>query len=172
LGAQNQRLPNDPERGALLQRNAGMAKKIVTGSLTLARPSSSALQRSTSYRDVILTLEEEIKTAAEAGDAERVVELTKHVTELMEKGLLPNLTKARSLISGGSPDEEKLFELRNFADRMTKDIDAAIKGRGDVSAKASVEAELKRLSSLRADVKKVLLNPELNAHQDAGGAPK
>jgi hypothetical protein len=151
LGAQDPRTgPNKDQRAALLQRNYGVAERLVDGSLQLAKTSSS-LERSASYDEIIRKLEEEIKQAAQAGDAERVAELTDHLSHLINKGLLPNLEKARHVISANSPDEESLFKLRDLARRMTIEIADTV-AHSTVAGKPEVQAKLNDLRAAREQV--------------------
>jgi len=153
LGAQDPRTgPNVQERAKLLQRNYGVAEQLVKSSLTLAKTSSS-LDRSTSYDEIIRTLEKEIKEAAQAGDAERVAELTDHLSRLMNEGLLPNLQKARQVISANSPDEKSLFDLRDLARRMTEEIADKL-AHSAVGGKPEVQAKLKDLRAAREQVER------------------
>jgi hypothetical protein len=151
LGAQDPRTgPSARQRAELLQRNYGVAERLVDGSLALAKTSSS-LDRSTSYDEIIRTLEKEIKEAAQAGDAERVAELTDHLSRLMNEGLLPNLQKARQVISANSPDEKSLFDLRDLARRMTVEIADTV-AHSTVADKPEVRAKLNDLRAAREQV--------------------
>jgi hypothetical protein len=151
LGAQDPRTALERrQRAELLQRNFGVAAQLVDGSLALAKTSSS-LERSTSYDEIIRTLEKEIKDAARAGDAERVAELTGHLSHLMNQGLLPNLEKARRVISANSPDEKSLFDLRDLARRMTHEIADTV-AHSSVADKPEVQAKLQDLRAAREQV--------------------
>ena len=153
LGAQDPRAPlKASQRAELLQRNFGVAERLVDGSLQLAKTSSS-LERSTSYDDIIRSLEKEIKQAAQAGDAERVAELTGHLSRLVNEGLLPNLDKARRVISANSPDEKSLFDLRDLARRMTDDIDNSV-AHSTVAGNSEVQMKLKDLRDAREQVER------------------
>jgi len=153
LGAQDPRTgPSARQRAALLQRNYGVAERLVDGSLALAKTSSS-LDRSTSYDAIIRNLEEEIKKAAQAGDAERVAELTDHLARLMNEGLLPNVEKARQVISANSPDEKSLFDLRDLARRMTDEIADTI-AHSTVAGTPEVQTKLKDLRQAREQVER------------------
>lgn|SRR5262245_8250589 len=150
--------PRPDQMLQLVQRNQNLYKKLVGGSLTLAKMSSSPLARSESYDAVIRELEEEIKRAAQAGEAGRVAELTRHMTDVLEKGLTPNLQKARKLISEGSPDEKKLLDLRGLTQRMTGELGQEI-AKSSVANSAKVKELLEALEAARQKVEKAVEPP-------------
>ena|SRR5947209_696600 len=149
------RTPEAREQLQLVQRNQNLYRKLTDGSLTLARKASSPLARSESYDAVIRALEEEIKAAAQAGDAGRVAELGGHLHRVVAEGLVPNLQKARKLVSEGSPDEERLFRLRGLTQRMTGEVGQEI-AKSKAAGSAEVQKLLADLNAARGQVEKAV----------------
>ncbi len=115
------------QRIKLFEKNASIIDKLLDGSLKLAKSTNEPLQASDSYRQTLLELEDQIKKAAGHGDRSRVRELSGCLNNLMNRGFLPALGKARKRVSLGHPDEKQLFELRDVADWITNDLEKNIR---------------------------------------------
>jgi hypothetical protein len=60
------------------------------------------------------------------GDKNRLAELSDHLKSLSARGLLPTVGAARENISQNHPNEPRLFEVRDTAERIFGDLQLAI----------------------------------------------
>jgi hypothetical protein len=72
---------------------------------------------------------------------------------MLEKGLVPNLEKARKLASPGSNEELKLRNLRDLTNRMSGEVEKAIAA-SRIGKSAEVLAVLGALKANREQVEK------------------
>jgi hypothetical protein len=67
-------------------------------------------------------LADEIKQAADDHDADRAIELGRHLQELLKNGVAVNLTKERRLVLKGSAREKALNYVKDVSEKITEPL--------------------------------------------------
>ena len=100
------------DRLRLLHANRGLLEDLLDRGLKLG-DASGKLDRAEECRLALGTLTDALNRATEepAIDADRVAELTDHLTELVQSGLAPTLAEARAKVNIGSPGKEQLDRI-------------------------------------------------------------
>lgn len=117
--------PTAAQKAQLFQKNYTLIEKLVDNSLKLTKQ-TDPLSRSENFRSTFLEMEQQILGALREGDKNRLAELSDHLKSLSERGLLPTVGKARENISQNHPNEPRLFEVRDTAERIFGDLQLAI----------------------------------------------
>jgi len=104
------------DRLRLLHANRGLLEDLLGRGLKLGT-ASGKLDRAEECRLTLATLTDAVNRATEepAVDADRVAELTDHLTELVQSGLVPTLAQAREGVRAGSPGAEQLAKIETAA---------------------------------------------------------
>lgn len=97
----------------LFQRNRAMIQSLIESSLEITDKSGDYIQRSRSYRKVILEFQQELSSAADSDDAARLAELGTHLDTVMRQGLAPSLVKAHRQIGPDGTGRRDLHEIRD-----------------------------------------------------------
>lgn len=98
----------------LFQKNRTMIQMLVDSSLEISDKSGSYIDRSRSYRKVIMEFQKELVTSANGSDAGRVAEIGKHLDTVMRQGLAPSLQAAHRQIGPKGTGREDLVEIRDY----------------------------------------------------------
>src|SRR5262245_9905192 len=96
------------ERAERLHRNRGLIQDLVQGSLHLAA-ADDPLRRADECSELADRLAWEVGEAAAQHEHERAAELSRHLNDLLKKGVATNLTAARKRIPLGSAEEATLY---------------------------------------------------------------
>jgi hypothetical protein len=107
-----------PERILQAQRNQRLVDKLVDGGLNLARE-TDRIKRAEYCNNLAKSLADEIKQAADDHDGDRVVELGRHLQELLKNGVAANLGKERRQVVAGSAREKDLARVKDESDGLT-----------------------------------------------------
>ena len=104
------------DRLRLLHANRGLLEDLLDRGVKLG-DASGKLDRADECRKALGTLTDALNRATEepALDADRVAELTDHLTELVQSGLAPTLAEARARVRAGSPGAEQLAKIESAA---------------------------------------------------------
>ena len=104
------------DRLRLLQANRDLLEDLLDRGLKLDA-ASTQLDRADQCRLALGTLTDALNRATEepAVDADRVAELTDHLTELVQSGLAPTLAGARAKVQAASPGKEQLTRIETAA---------------------------------------------------------
>lgn len=122
----------------LLKANRTLIGHLVDHGLDLA-DADTPLQKARECRKTAQSLANELQLAADAQDADRVVELTGHFFIVMRDALVPNLDEAKRTIHPDSPDAAELKKLREKAAADLDAVRAAIPTTGKVGDNAKVK---------------------------------
>ena len=104
------------DRLRLLHANRSLLEDLLDRGVKLG-DASGKLDRADECRLALGTLTDALNRATEepAVDADRVAELTDHLTELVQSGLAPTLAEARARVRAGSPGAEQLAKIEAAA---------------------------------------------------------
>ena len=104
------------DRLRLLHANRDLLEDLLDRGLKLDA-ASTQLDRADQCRLALGTLTDALNRATEepAVDADRVAELTDHLTELVQSGLAPTLAAARAKVQARSPGKEQLTRIETAA---------------------------------------------------------
>ena len=97
----------------MFQRNRVMIQTLVDSSVEISAMSGDYLQRSRSYRKVIMKFENELTDAANGNDAGRIAEIGKHLNTVMRQGLAPSLQAAVRQVGADGTGQKDLREIRD-----------------------------------------------------------
>jgi hypothetical protein len=130
------------ERAERLQRNLGLISALVDGSLSLAAE-DDPLRRAEHCNTIANHFAKEINEATERRNVPRVLELGRHLHQLLEVGVGSNLSRARGGIPPGSAEEKKLLELRQGAAQLVGELEDQLQQAvtGDPQAENQAEME-------------------------------
>jgi hypothetical protein len=132
----------------LLRENHRLLGALVEHGVRLA-DADTALQRADAAHAAAQRLGEELRTAAGAGDADRVAEMSMHLDTLLGGALEPTIKDAREQIPSGSDEAKRLRELY---DRVVRELDAtrgAVPAGGAVGDSAEAKSARGRLATAR-----------------------
>ena len=101
----------------LFQRNRAMIQTLVDSSVEITAQSGDYVQRSKSYRKVIMEFQKELNDAADGSDATRIAELGKHLDTVMRRGLAPSLQRA---VDQEGPNGTRRKDLDEIRDRTVE----------------------------------------------------
>lgn len=121
-GAQTANPRNAAEDLRLLRKNATLLEELIDRSVGVG-DATNTLERIEECRKATITLRVALRDAAEApnADADRVAELSGHLTTIVTDGLIYNLDEAQRTIPPGSPDFPRLRAARKQAlDELTR----------------------------------------------------
>jgi hypothetical protein len=96
----------------LFQKNRGMIQTLVDSSLKISQ-SGDYIERSRSYRKVVMQFQKELDQAAGDTDASRIAELGKHLDTVLRQGLAPSLREANRSIPAGGTGRDDLIDIRD-----------------------------------------------------------
>jgi hypothetical protein len=113
-GAQTANPRNAADDLRLLQKNMALLEELIDQSVKVG-DSTNTLERIEECRKATITLRIALRDAAESSDADRVVELSGHLTTIVSDGLAYNLDEAQRTIPPGSPDFPRLQAARKQA---------------------------------------------------------
>jgi hypothetical protein len=97
----------------LFKQNRAMIQSLVESSVEITNVSGDYLQRSKSYRKVVMKFQEELNNAAEGSDPGRVAELGEHLDSVLRQGLVPSMQKAARQAGPNGTSKEELQEMSN-----------------------------------------------------------
>jgi hypothetical protein len=103
VGAQG---PDYAVRGKLYEKNRDVIERLVLQTVESSKTPNDHLKRADAYYPVLYQFSVEIQKANQAREANRVNELTGHLTVLLKDGLAPTLDKAKKQVEGGSGVEQ------------------------------------------------------------------
>jgi len=151
VGAQGPDALEPGQRRELYKKNRPVIEALVLQTVESSKTPSDHLKRADAYYPVLYQFSVEIQTANQAREANRVTELTGHLTVLLKDGLAPTLDKAKKQVEGGSgverfPDVKK--NLLAQIDALGKQLDPAS------PAGASLEAAKEKVDSITIPEKK------------------
>src|SRR5262249_9849331 len=114
--------PPENDRALRLQRNLGLIKVLVDGSVNLANE-EDPLRRAGHCKTIADRMGDEIRWAAESHDAPRAIELGRYLHRVLDDGLALNLGRARKGIPQGSAEERQMRELQTGAAGLVADLE-------------------------------------------------
>jgi hypothetical protein len=117
--------PSAVEQAQLLHRNRELLEALVDGGVGLAQE-SAYLERAGRCQFMAVKLKDEIRQAAGRDERARAAELAGHLGRLIEQGMVPNLREARKTIKPGSQEEPRLFDLRDQANALLRQVGEAL----------------------------------------------
>jgi hypothetical protein len=123
--ADSQGGPSAAARAELLRRDRALIEHVVTNSIRLAG-APDPLNRADACGELVGQLAEEIRSANLAGDTERVVELSQHLSVVVKLGFVANLTAARSAIPSGSNEEPRLQKVHDQITKKMQELEDAL----------------------------------------------
>jgi hypothetical protein len=154
VGAQGPKALMPQQRAELYKKNRPMIERLVEKTVESSRTPSNHLKRADSYYKVLFDFSKEIKAAREANDADRVAELTNHLTYLLDEGLAPTLGDARAQAEDGTSKED----YEQIRDGLLAQVAALLDVLNDrpegEKAKKSLEGAKTRLHAITGPKKK------------------
>jgi hypothetical protein len=148
VGAQG---PEPSLRKKLYEKNRPVIERLVEQTIESSKTPNDHLKRADTYHKVLLHFNKQIANARDEGDADRVAELSEHLTTLVEKGLAPTLDKAKRQVEGGSNQEEFPTVKRN----LVAQLDVLIKQLAEEpSARTSLEGAKDKVNAITIPEKK------------------
>jgi len=133
----------------LLHRNRTLYQAAVKSGLEVTSQ-FDPLERAHSTTLLARQLSDEIKSAAKEQDSDRAAELCRHLVRLVDQGVTPNLSQARSRIPAGSEAERLLLQRRDEVLEVLKPLEETL--RNQFKSSKEVDAVLRELSAGRAKV--------------------
>jgi len=106
VGAQGPDALRADQRGKLYTKNRPVIERLVSQTVESSKTPNDHLKRADTYHKVLLEFDGKIKEARNAGDTDRVTELSAHLTTLVDKGLAPTLVKAKRQLEDGSNQDD------------------------------------------------------------------
>jgi hypothetical protein len=145
VGAQGSKALLPQQRAELYKKNRPMIERLVEKTVESSQTPNNHLKRADSYYKVLFDFGKEIKAAREANDADRVAELTTHLTILLDEGLAPTLGQARAQAEDGSNKED----YERIRDGLLAQVGALLEVLNDrPEAKKSLEGAKTRLHAI------------------------
>jgi hypothetical protein len=152
-GAQHPAPPLSAEdRLRLLKTNATLIDNLVREGVELSKAGLPE-DRAARCRGASLALANEIREAARAENAERVVELTGLFHNLVRDGLVPTINDGLKSVPPQSPSAVKLREVRGLAVSDVTNVKSAIPSTGKLGDNQQVREALKNLDELAEALK-------------------
>ena len=106
VGAQGPKSLTPKQKAELFAKNRDVIEKVVTQTIVSSKSPNDPLKRAKSYYDLLFHFSQQIKSAGESRDSDRVKELTSHLNTLIEQGLAPTMQKAKVQLEQGTGVEE------------------------------------------------------------------
>jgi len=145
VGAQGPKALLPQQRAELYKKNRPMIERLVEKTVESSHTPGNHLKRADSYYKVLFDFGKEIKAAREANDADRVAELTGHLTQLLDEGLAPTLAQARVQAAEGTGKED----YERIRDGLLAQVGALLEVLDDrPEAKKSLEGAKSRLHAI------------------------
>lgn len=130
--------PTAAEQLRLFTKNRDLLEGLVEHTVALANadtPVAKVRACHASARDVGRAL----KDAADRDDADRIAELSEHLTAVIRHGLAPTIGAARDVIPAGTPAAKELQEVSALAADDAKAFELAIPALGKAGASGRVK---------------------------------
>jgi hypothetical protein len=150
VGAQSPAALRPDQRGELYRMNRPVIERLIDETVEGSRSPNDHLKRADSYYQVLREFSFQIREAEKQGNAERVAELTGHLTALVDQGLAPSLVKAKRQVEGGSGQEE----FPGTRNNLVAQINALLEQLKEPSARASLEGARSKVNSITIPEKK------------------
>jgi hypothetical protein len=96
----------------LFARHRVMIAALVDGSIEIAA-TGDQIQRSRSYRKIVMEFQKSLDQAAGEEDPGRVAELGKHLDTILRRGLAPSLQEANRQVGPKGTGRDDLIDLRD-----------------------------------------------------------
>ena len=125
------------EQLKLFQSNRELLENLVEHSVDLAN-ADTPLAKIKACHESTKDLGRAIKDAADRDDADRVAELSEHLTAVIHHGLVPTIDDARTTVPMGTQAEKELFELTSLATQDAERFELAIPALGKVGTSNKV----------------------------------
>jgi len=106
VGAQGPKALTPKQKADLFAKNRDVIEKVVTQTIASSTLPNDPLKRAKTYYELLFLFSQQIKSAGESRDTDRVKELTSHLNTLVEQGLAPTMQKAKVQLEQGTGVEE------------------------------------------------------------------
>ena len=106
VGAQGPKALTPGQKADLFKKNHDVIEKVVTQTVASSKSPNDPLKRAKTYYELLFLFSQQIKSAGESRDTDRVKELTSHLNTLVEQGLAPTMQKAKVQLEQGTGVEE------------------------------------------------------------------
>lgn len=140
------------ERMDRFTRHQTLVEDLVTRGLDMAN-ANSPLRRVEVCQRAASDLSRTMRSAAQADDPARVAELGDYLHVVFAEALLPNLSEARASIPDGSPDAERLRELRTAVVAEATQAEASIPATGKLATSMRINDLRGKLRDIRDRLK-------------------
>ena len=147
VGAQGPKTLTPKQKADLFAKNRDVIEKVVTQTVASSKSPSNPLKRAQSYYDLLFLFSQQIKSAGESRDNDRVKELTSHLNTLIEQGLAPTMQRAKTVMADGTG----VGEFQNVREQLIAQLDALLRLPAmdeNPSAKTSLEGAKARLNGI------------------------
>ena len=121
------------EQLKLFQSNRELLENLIERSVDLAN-ADTPVAKIKACHESTKDLGRAIKDAADRDDADRVAELSEHLTAVIHHGLVPTIDRARAIIPIGTPAERELYDLTIEAGLDARRFELSIPALGKVGA--------------------------------------
>ena len=132
----------------LLRENRTLLNDLVNQGVALSA-SDDLVTRTEKCEDTVRTLGAAIKRAAEAQNADRVVELGDHLNVVVTEALIPNLEEGRRMIHPDSPEAVKLEAVRVRAKSNLGDLRDSLPTSGKIGESDKVKELRGKLDAIK-----------------------
>ncbi|QEL15925.1 hypothetical protein [Limnoglobus roseus] len=129
--------PTAGEQLHMFQRNRDLLENLVEHSVELAN-ANTPVGKVRACHESTKDLGRAIKDAADRDDADRVAELSEHLTAVIKFGLVPTVDDARTIIPVGTPDYQQLLDLTAQANGDAERFELSIPALGKIGASNKV----------------------------------
>jgi hypothetical protein len=135
----------------LLQANRGLYDDLTKHALALSGKNTS-LDRADECRQVADRLAREVREAVDRKDADRVAEVSDHLSAVTADGLAPNLADARRDITPTSQDYPRLQEVHQQAFDSLSRLATAVPTDGELGESKRAQAAREKLTAAAAKI--------------------
>ncbi len=139
--ASGQSAPGGPLAGEqlkLFEGNRGLLEELVDRTVELAN-ADTPVAKVRACHESTKALGRALRDAADRDDADRVTELSDHLTAVINHGLVPTIDDARKTVPVGTQAEKELFELTSVATQDAERFELAIPALGKVGGSSKVQ---------------------------------
>lgn len=136
----------------LFQSNRELLENLIEHSVELAN-ADTPVAKVRACHEATKDLGRALKEAADRDDADRVAELSDHLTAVIRHGLAPTVTDARGVIPVGTPPFQQLQDLTAQAAADAERYELSIPAIGKVGGSAKVKDARGKLHDARGLIK-------------------
>lgn len=140
--------PTAGEQLRLFMKNRDLLENLVEHSVALAN-ADTPVAKVRACHETAKDFGRALKDAADRDDADRIAELSEHLTAVITHGLVPTIDAARGVIPVGTPAAKELLEVSQQATTDAEGFELSIPALGKVGASNKVKDARTKLREAR-----------------------